>query len=77
MKKSTKALLFNFLGFAGLYLLAYLLAAQLAGLSGWAVPVTAAVIAMLLSPKFQSVKHREGEKLYVKWPFVKGVREIK
>ena len=77
MKKSTKALLFNFLGFAVIYLITYFLITRFTYLSGWWIPVTAAMASMLLAPKFQAVKTREGEKLFMKWLFVKGLKEIK
>jgi hypothetical protein len=30
----------------------------------------------LLSPKFQAVKTKNGERLFMSWIFVKGVKEI-
>jgi len=30
-----------------------------------------------LAPKFQAVKTNEGEKLFMKWLFIKGIKEIK
>jgi hypothetical protein len=29
-----------------------------------------------LSPKFQAVKTRDGEKLFMSWLFVKGIKEL-
>jgi hypothetical protein len=34
------------------------------------------VIGTILAPKFQAVNTREGEKLFMKWLFVKGVKEV-
>ena len=45
-------------------------------LSGFWIPLTAFVVSTLLSPKFQAVKTKDGEKLFMKWLFVKGIREI-
>ncbi|MBN9283018.1 hypothetical protein [Flavobacterium sp.] len=45
-------------------------------LTGW-IPVTAFVVSTLLAPKFQAVKTNDGEKLFMKWIFIKGIREIK
>ncbi|OYU80003.1 MAG: hypothetical protein CFE23_11490 [Flavobacterium sp. BFFFF1] len=77
MKPTTKALLFNFICFAALYLLMFFLIVTFTQLDGWMKPVTAAVAASLLAPKFQSVKTSAGEKVFMKWIFIKGVKEIK
>ncbi len=36
----------------------------------------AAVAASLLAPKFSAVKTKSGEKLMMKWIFIKGFREL-
>lgn len=36
----------------------------------------AAVAASVLAPKFSAVKTRSGEKLMMKWIFVKGFKEL-
>jgi len=46
-------------------------------LQGFWIPVTAFVVSTLLAPKFQAVKTNDGEKLFMKWIFIKGIREIK
>jgi hypothetical protein len=38
--------------------------------------MVAFVIATVFAPKFQAVKTKEGEKLFMKIVFVKGVKEI-
>ena len=45
-------------------------------LTGFWIPVTAFVIGTILSPKFQAAKTKDGEKLFMTWIFVKGVKEI-
>ncbi len=45
-------------------------------LTGLWVPMTAFVISTLIGPKFQAVKTKDGEKLFMKWIFIKGIREI-
>jgi hypothetical protein len=77
MSVQTKALVFQFLSFAVLFIAFRFLIAAYTGLQGYWIPITAAVVATLISPKFQSVRTKDGEKLFVKWLFVKGVREIK
>ncbi|HEX8561444.1 MAG TPA: hypothetical protein VF676_00565 [Flavobacterium sp.] len=77
MSKPVKAFVFQLICFAILFVPLRFLISEYASLSGLWIPVTAAVIATLISPKFQAVKTRDGEKLFVKWIFIKGVREIK
>ena len=77
MSKSTKALLLNFLGFAPIFLLVYFLAQQFTGLDGLWIPLTAFMVTLLLSPKFQAVKIHGQEKILMKWFFIKGFKEIK
>lgn len=77
MSKKTKAFIFNFLGFAAHFTLAYFLIVQFTGLDGLWIPVTSAVAASLLAPKFQAITYMGEEKLMMKWLFFKGVKEIK
>lgn len=77
MNKKTKAFIYNFLGFSGIYIPAYLFIANYTNLTGFWIPGTAFMVSLLVAPKFQVVKTNEGEKLFVKWLFVKDVKEIK
>jgi hypothetical protein len=77
MSKKTKAFLFNLLGFTFFYIIAYALIITFGGLQGLWIAATSFVISTILAPKFQTVKTSEGEKLFMKWLFVKGLREIK
>lgn len=77
MKKQTKAIVYNFLGFALFFLPVYFLVGTFTQLSGWWIPLTAFMVATLLAPKFQAVRTNEGEKVFVKWMFFKGVKEVK
>jgi hypothetical protein len=45
-------------------------------LTGLFVPFTAFVVGTILSPKFQAVKTKDGEKLFMSWLFVKGIKEL-
>lgn len=40
------------------------------------IPLTAFVVGTILSPKFQAVKTKDGEKLFMTWIFTKGIKEI-
>lgn len=77
MSKSTKAILYNFLGFAPIFLLIYFLAQQFTGLDGLWVPLTAFMVTLILSPKFQAIKMLGEEKILMKWIFIKGFKEVK
>ena len=76
MSKKTKALLYQLISFAVLFIAARFLIAAYTYLQGVWIPVTAAVVATILAPQFQSVKTQEGEKLFMKWIFMKGIKEI-
>lgn len=77
MNKKTKAFIYNFVGFAFFFTIMYFIAARFTGLQGLWIPVTSAVVASILSPKFQAVNYMGEEKLFMKWMFIKGVKEIK
>ncbi|MFK7050493.1 MULTISPECIES: hypothetical protein [Flavobacterium] len=76
MNKKTKAFLYNFLSFAVFFFSTRYLVTQYANLSGWWIPMTAFVVSTILAPKFQSVVTRDGEKIFMKWIFIKGVKII-
>ena len=77
MSKTAKALLYNFLGFAILYSIFYFgITTFLPAITSYWIPISAAVISSVLAPKFQAVKGKEGEKLFMKFIFLKGFREI-
>jgi hypothetical protein len=47
--------------------------------TGWTELIGAGaafIAATILSPKFYAMKAKEGEKLFMKWLFMKGVKEI-
>jgi hypothetical protein len=77
MKKSTKAFLYQLLSFALFFIVARFLIATYTGLTGFWIPITAFVVGTILAPQFQAVQTHEGEKLFMKWLFMKGVKEIK
>jgi hypothetical protein len=65
MSKKTKSLLYNFLGFGIIYIPVYFLIREFTELAGFWIPLTAAVVASILAPKFQTVKTNAGEKIYI------------
>ncbi|MFC4818399.1 hypothetical protein [Flavobacterium sp. GCM10023249] len=77
MNKSTKAFIYNLLGFAVFFFPLRYLIATYTHLDGLWIPLTALVVGTILSPKFQAVKTRDGERLFMKWLFTKGLKELK
>ena len=76
-KLQVKAFVFQLLCFAALFILVRFLLVSYTNLTGLWIPFTAFVVGTLLSPKFQAVKTSDGEKLFMKWIFMKGIKEIK
>ncbi|TBX67567.1 hypothetical protein EZL74_09870 [Flavobacterium silvisoli] len=77
MSKKIKAFLFNLISFVILFVAFIYVVQEYTSLRGIWVPVTAFVVLTLVGPKFQAVQTKDGEKLFVKWLFIKGVKEIK
>ena len=76
MSKKVKSFLYNFFGFSVFYIPAYLLVMNYSHLQGLWIAGTAFMVSLILAPKFQAVKTHEGEKIYMKWIFIKGVKEV-
>ncbi|MDP5001360.1 MAG: hypothetical protein NWQ14_07355 [Flavobacterium sp.] len=76
MSKKVKSFLYNFLGFVVIYLPTLFLVGKFTHLNGLWVPMTSFMVALLLAPKFQAIKTPSGEKIFMKWLFIKGVKEI-
>ncbi|TRX41471.1 hypothetical protein [Flavobacterium restrictum] len=75
-KLQIRAFLFNMGCFAILFISFRYLVGTYTNVTGIWISMTAFVVGTLLSPKFQSVKTKEGEKLFMKWIFIKEVKEI-
>jgi hypothetical protein len=76
MSKKTKALLYNLLSFAVIFIGFRFLLDSYTNLTGYWIPITAFVISTILAPKFQAIKGPKGEKVYMRWLFLKGVKEV-
>jgi hypothetical protein len=76
MSKTTKSLIYNILSFAAFFLPLQIAVSYFTSLKGIWILVVAFVIGTILAPKFQAVRTREGEKLFMKWIFIKGFKEI-
>lgn len=71
-----KAILFNFISFAVIYLLIRYLVIEFFGLTGILTVIITAFIAIVLAPKFMVTKTKEGAKLVLKWIFIKGFKTL-
>ena len=76
MKPKYKAFLFNFIGFAVLFVIIRSIMWFLWSSDSIFLAIVAAVLASVLSPKFAVTRTKEGEKLFMKWLFIKGVKEV-
>ena len=75
-KLQLKSFFLQLLCFATFFIVSRFLIEKYTNLSGYFIPITAFVVATLLSPKFQAIKTKDGEKLFMKWLFIKGIKEI-
>lgn len=71
-----RAFLYQLGCFASLFMLARFLVERYSGLTGFWIPFLAFIIGTFLAPKFQAVKTKDGEKLFMKWAFSKQIKEI-
>mgnify|MGYP005856736579 CR=1 FL=1 len=76
MNLTVKALLYQLGSFAFFFLIVRFLVFRYSTLEGIWIPISAFVVATILSPKFKNIKTPQGEKIFVKWFFFKTVREL-
>ena len=76
LAKKIKAFLYNFFGFSILFIPAYMLIMNFTHLQGFWIAGTSFMITLILSPKFQYMKTAAGEKIFMKWIFTKGIKEV-
>lgn len=77
MTLKTKAFIYQLMSFAVLFIIFRFLIDAYTNLQGFWIPLTAFVIGTILSPQFQAIKTNDGEKLFMKWIFMKGIKQIK
>lgn len=75
-KLQVRAFLYQLGCFAILFIGCRFLIAEYTNLDGLWIPFTAFVVGTILSPKFQASKTKDGEKLFMSWIFIKGIKEI-
>lgn len=76
MKLQHKALLFNFLGFAVLFFIARFVVGTFMELPRVYLAIGSALFATILAPKFAVVRDTGGERLMMKWIFMKSPKEV-
>lgn len=77
MNLKVKAFILQLISFATLFIVIQYLLAKYTALEGIWISVTAFVMGTILAPQFQSVKTKDGDKLFMKWIFMKDIKEIK
>lgn len=77
MSKKIKAFVYQLVCFIVLFMICKILISEFIFiLKGFWASITCFVIATLFAPKFMAMQTKEGEKLYMKWIFIKGVTEV-
>ncbi|MDG3583388.1 MULTISPECIES: hypothetical protein [Galbibacter] len=76
MKPKTKALLYNLIGFVGIFLILRFTLLYLFPVNHIVLVLIAAVVASVLAPKFAVVNENGKEQIKMKWIFLKGFRNI-
>jgi len=76
MSKKNKALLFNFLGFALIFIIVRLGVGYFLEIGRIYISIISAVTAMVLAPKFGVTKINSEEKLMMRSIFLKGFKEL-
>tara|TARA_R110000868_G_scaffold403147_1_gene680059 strand:+ start:5549 stop:5779 length:231 start_codon:yes stop_codon:yes gene_type:complete len=76
MSLKNKAMLFNFLGFAFLFIVLRYFVMDYFAINTLLKAVLSAVIATLFAPKFAVIKLKKDFKLVMKWIFIKGYKEL-
>jgi hypothetical protein len=75
-KLQLRAFIYQLGCFAILFISFRYLIFEYTNLTGLFIPFTAFVVGTIISPKFQAVKTRDGEKLFMSWLFIKGIKEL-
>ncbi|UYW01687.1 hypothetical protein K5I29_01810 [Flavobacterium agricola] len=77
MNKKTKALVYQFISFAVIFIILRYLIENYTAVTGFWIPAIAAVASTILAPQFKALQTPNGLKLFVNWIFFKTPKEIK
>ncbi len=75
-KIQTKAFLLQLAAFALFFIPLRLVLGHFTPLTGYWIPMVSFVVATIFAPKFQAVKTKDGEKLFMKIIFIKEMKEL-
>ena len=76
MSAGTKSLILQFISFAVLFIGFRFLLAEFTSLEGIWLPLVSAIVATVLAPQFKVFKTEKGDKVCVRWIFLKGVKVL-
>lgn len=76
MSLKNKALLYNFLSFAILFVVLRFFIMGFFVETHFLKSLLSALITMLLAPKFAILKNKDGSRIMMKWLFLKGFKEL-
>lgn len=76
MKKKTKVFIAQFICFAIIFIIFRVAVEYLTDLTTIWGSLIGAGAATVLAPQFKVFDTKEGEKIYVRWIFIKGVKEL-
>jgi len=76
MSLETKAKVYNFIVFALLYLIVRYVAGSFLDFNRYVLMFGAAITAHFLAPKFSAINTKNGEKIMMKWIFIKEIKEL-
>lgn len=76
MKPKYQVFIYNFLGFAVLFLIFRFGLSLFLTIDTFYLALIAAIAASVLAPKFTVIKTERNEKILMKWIFIKGFKEL-
>ena len=76
MSLKFKSLLYNFIGFMFFFLLIRMIMSYFFEINNLINLLLVGLITIILAPKFAVVKEQDGEKIKMKWIFLKGVKDV-
>ena len=76
MSKKLKAFVFQLISFIIFFVGCTYIFKQFFELQDLYIKLMAFVVGTVFAPKFLATQTKDGEKLYIKWLFIKGMKEI-
>ncbi len=76
MSVKFKSLIYNFIGFIFFFLLIRMCVGYFFPINNFFNLLIVGLITIIIAPKFAVIKEHNGEKIKMKWIFIKGVKEV-